>query len=389
MLILLLAIFSFVSSEIPQGLSDSTKTCETSCLKTFPTEKSNSVEKLSDACQRGCRFFLLVNSVASLNPAALQSNAGPTPVPVKSLQPARRSSKPVANNDVVSDPQLVTATLAPSAEPVASARTNSSKEACQASCMEAYKHTRERYACHEGCANMARETSRAEERLRQALLEEGARELASLAAVGPLISSMFSQLYSAVGQPRFAVLVTEDDDARSEDVFLLEQPQQQQQQPEQQEQTIFLHASDSEPDDVLTDPALLRQLEASSSLDIALRLPEQRVRTFPAVSTSTGEEHTSGRFSSSRQNQHAGQAVPADLLACLSTRYGVPKWLLGLLALITGIMTAWLCLEPWDRAAILEDTATSCSDKTLLVETDEEEEPEKLPLGDTIKIPLV
>jgi hypothetical protein len=86
---------------------------------------------------------------------------------------------------------------------------------------------------------MARETSRAEERLRQALLEEGARELASLAAVGPLISSMFNQLYSAVGQPRFAVLVTEDDEARSEDVFLLEQPQ-----PQPAEQTIFLHASE-------------------------------------------------------------------------------------------------------------------------------------------------
>jgi hypothetical protein len=61
--------------------------------------------------------------------------------------------------------------------------------------------------------------------------------------------------------------------------------------------------------------------------------------------------------------------------------------LLGLLALITGIMTAWLCLEPWDRAAILEDTSAS-SDKTLLVETDDDEE-EKIPLPDTVKIPLV
>ena len=78
--------------------------------------------------------------------------------------------------------------------------------------------------------------------------------------------------------------------------------------------------------------------------------------------------------------------VPADLLACLSTRYGVPKWLLGFLALITGILTAWLCLEPWNRAAILEES----SDKTLLVDTDEEDD-EKSPLAlpdDMVKIPL-
>jgi hypothetical protein len=45
---------------------------------------------------------------------------------------------------------------------------------------------------------------------------------------------------------------------------------------------VSLCLGDSEPDDVLTDPSLIRQLEASSSLDISLRLPEQRVRTFPA-----------------------------------------------------------------------------------------------------------
>jgi len=154
-------------------------------------------------------------------------------------------------------------------------------------CMEAYRHTKERYACHQGCAQMARDTARAEERLRQEVLQESARDLASL---GPLLSSM-------LGRARFALLFSAQE---SQDSVLLVQQQPPPQPPRPQRQP------------------------------------------------------------------------PADLLGCLSNKYGLPKWFFGLLGLATGLLAGWLCYEPMKMAAILEE-----KEALLLLDEDADELPPK------------
>ncbi|XP_065338163.1 uncharacterized protein LOC135938448 [Cloeon dipterum] len=147
--------------------------CGEACLQQF---NENTVAKLSDACQRGCRFFELVSSAHGVG--GIEAVFG-------GLEPH---------------------------QPHQQYPLNSSKESCQSSCMEAYCHTKERYACHQGCARMARDTARAEERLRQEVLQESARDLASL---GPLLSSM-------LGRARFALLFSSQESQDS--VFVVQQP---------------------------------------------------------------------------------------------------------------------------------------------------------------------
>ncbi|XP_059485146.1 uncharacterized protein LOC132202319 isoform X1 [Neocloeon triangulifer] len=144
--------------------------CGQSCLHQF---NENAVARLSDACQRGCRFYELVSSA---------NGEGGIEAVLEGLDLQQHL------------------------------RVNTTKETCQSSCMEAYRHTKERYACHQGCAHMARDTARAEERLRQEVLQESARDLASL---GPLLSSM-------LGRARFALLFSSQE---SKDSVLLVQQQ--------------------------------------------------------------------------------------------------------------------------------------------------------------------
>jgi hypothetical protein len=154
--------------------------------------------------------------------------------------------------------------------------------------MEAYRHTKERYACHQGCAQMARDTARAEERLRQEVLQESARDLASL---GPLLSSM-------LGRARFALLFSAQESQDSSVLLVQQQPPPQPPRP-----------------------------------------PHQ---------------------------------PPSDLLGCLSSKYGLPKWFFGLLGLATGLLAGWLCYEPMKMAAILEE-----KEALLLLDEEADELPAK------------
>ncbi|KAK7863836.1 hypothetical protein R5R35_003321 [Gryllus longicercus] len=78
--------------------------CESFCDKTYPSNTLDNVEH-SSCCCRGCRFFNLVHLVEDRD-----------------------------NVDL-----------------------NVTKDACQASCMEAYVHTKDRYACNIGCSQMAKQ----------------------------------------------------------------------------------------------------------------------------------------------------------------------------------------------------------------------------------------
>lgn len=215
--------------------------CESFCDKTYPSTPLDN-GKHSSCCCRGCRFFNLVHLVEDRD-----------------------------NVDL-----------------------NVTKDACQASCMEAYSHTKDRYACNIGCSRMAKQ--------KQAELH---------------ITSISWSMYVEDGNS-----------------------------------VLMLQPVDFEPDDVLTDPGLRRQFEhgwgngGDQSDDD--RIPETHIRTLPM-------ENIVARGSVGENNPNLvslhSARMAGDWLDCAARKIGLPRVVLASVVLFAMLTALWLCLAPDRRAS--------------------------------------
>ncbi|XP_069674503.1 transmembrane protein 59-like isoform X1 [Periplaneta americana] len=245
---LLILLFSrYVESDLFYDVLNKVDPCEAYCEKTYPGISVLNV-KYGSCCRQGCRFFTLVHLVDDKE-----------------------------NTDL-----------------------NTTKDACQASCMEAYSHTKDRYACNLGCASMAKQ----------------------------------KKIDSLVAQISWSVYV---EDGNS---VLMLQP-----------------AGDFEPDDVLTDPGLRRQLEHSwgfgnrdsnGNADQGIdRLPETHVKTLPIEGDEIDGIGDKTGFGTSR-------SFGGDWLDCAARKSGLPRLLLAGAVMFAVLLALWLCLAPERRPNKLE-----------------------------------
>ncbi|XP_066993530.1 transmembrane protein 59 isoform X2 [Anabrus simplex] len=216
----MLLFIEYVESDIFYDVLSKIDPCESLCDKSYPANTPENA-KHSSCCCVGCRFFNLIH---------------------------------LAEDREVLD-------------------LNNTKDDCQASCMEAYSHTKERYACNIGCACMAK--------------------LKQTQAMIPQISwSMYVEDGNSI---------------------------------------LMLQPVDFEPDDVLTDPGLRRQLEFSVAGGKVSRLPETHVRTLPV--DDLGDRGDGSRV-------HGG----SDWLDCAARKVGLPRMVLAGLVVFAILLAIWLCL---------------------------------------------
>lgn len=214
--------------------------CEAYCEKTYPGISIANV-KYGSCCQQGCRFFTLVHLIDDNE-----------------------------NLDL-----------------------NTTIDACQASCMEAYSHTKDRYACNLGCASMAKQ----------------------------------KKVDSLVAQISWSVYIEDGNNV------LMLQPV----------------AGDFEPDDVLTDPGLKHQLELTWGLGNvdgtgsadqgAGHLPETHVKTLPFE-----EDETDGM--GDKNGLEAAHNFGGNWLDCAARKSDLPRLLIASAVTFAVLLVLWLCLAP-------------------------------------------
>ncbi|XP_063218098.1 transmembrane protein 59-like [Bacillus rossius redtenbacheri] len=188
--------------------------CEAFCEKTYPQSS-----KLGSCCRRGCRFFSLIYLVEDRTHVDL----------------------------------------------------NSTRNTCQASCLEAYGHTGDRHACDGGCTSMACQKQT------------------------ELLSQIDWSLYVEDGN------------------------------------MIVFEPGDLEPDDVLTDPGLRRQLSRGWAPGDD-RLPETHIRTLPVAA------------------EDAGRALGRGWPDCFALRTRLPVLAVALAVALPALLALWLWLAPGLRA---------------------------------------
>ncbi|XP_021931030.1 transmembrane protein 59-like [Zootermopsis nevadensis] len=243
---LVLLCSTYVESGLFDGMLNSVNPCETYCEKTYPGTSVSNI-KYGSFCQQGCRFFTVVYLTGDKK-----------------------------NMDL-----------------------NTTKDACQASCMEAYSHTKDRYACNLGCASIYKQ----------------------------------KKVDTLVAQISWSVYV-EDGDS-----ILMLQP-----------------AGDFEPDDVLTDPGLKSQLEHSwgpgSGDDNGInrgndRLPETHVKTLPFETDKTGGVED-------KNTLETAHSLGGDWLDCAARKSGLPRLLVAGAITFAVLLAVWLCLAPEKRTSKLD-----------------------------------
>ncbi|XP_023714839.1 transmembrane protein 59 isoform X2 [Cryptotermes secundus] len=243
---LVLLCSRYVESDLFYDVLNTVDPCEAYCEKTYPGNSVPNV-KYGSCCRQGCRFFTLIHLIDDKE-----------------------------NSDL-----------------------NSTKDACQASCMEAYSHTKDRYGCNLGCASMAKQKK-----------------------VDSLVAQISWSLYVEDGNS-----------------------------------VLMLQPGDFEPDDVLTDPGLKRQLERSwgfgngdsnGKVDQSTgRLPKTHVKTMPP------EEYALGAV----RDQHfleTARSFGGDWLDCAARKSGLPRLLVAGAITFAVLLALWLCLAPERRTSKLE-----------------------------------
>ncbi|XP_024936784.1 transmembrane protein 59-like isoform X2 [Cephus cinctus] len=190
-------------------------------------------EYSKSCCQRGCRFFNLVDLRHGLEPDSL----------------------------------------------------NGTRDACEASCTEAYTMQDDRYACTIGCDSMAKQRN---------------LDLVCLLSV--------------------AIYVEEGVDSN-----------------------ILLMSPDVPDNDILTDPGLRKELLPGWWDSNGFKLPQTYIKTVP-IDAGTVDYGNPSDYSG--ETEQSAMIPGSDWLQCASRHTGIPRWMLATAIVVAAISAVWLCLSP-------------------------------------------
>lgn len=289
---LLLVLCKCAVSDIIDDVLNNEEPCAAVCDKTYSLITN---VKHSTCCRRGCRFFTLMGVVLD------------------------------SQEDL-----------------------NATKDACQASCMEAYRHTRDRYACNIGCASMASIAQRRYQ-LSEEVLHHGIKESVGLGdiktedGVNGKIVDLRHWAFHLIIRHR-----------RPPSAPSLPPPQE-------------LFPSPGDPAyDVLTDPGLRPQLRYPLfPPQVRASLPHTHVRTLPgplpaplddplsppSSPTSPDDDLSSPPWGHPWEAETEESEASRDWFGCMARRAGLPRWFLPAVALSALLTAAWLCFAP-DRVRL-------------------------------------
>ncbi|CAK9831582.1 Transmembrane protein 59 [Anthophora retusa] len=228
--LLLLFLISVVRSDMFSSLVNREDPCINLCEKT-PLSFTNS-KYVKSCCQRGCRFFNLVDLHYGLEPNSL----------------------------------------------------NGTRDACEASCTEAYTAPQDRYACSTGCDFMAKQR---------------VSDLLSLLSVADYVEGV--------------------------------------------DPNILLISPDMPENDILSDPGLRKELFPGWWDFNGFKLPQTYIKTVP-LDAGTVDYGVPSDYSG--ENDQSASIPGSDWLQCASKHIGLPHWLLANAIAAAALSAFWLCLYP-------------------------------------------
>ncbi|XP_017882594.1 transmembrane protein 59-like [Ceratina calcarata] len=232
-LLLSLCFLNLACGDMLYSLVNREDPCINLCEK-MPLSFTNS-NYVNSCCQRGCRFFNLVDLHYSLR---LEPNS-----------------------------------------------LNGTRDACEASCTEAYATPQDRYACSTGCDFMAKQR----------------------------VSDLLS-LFSV------AIYVEEGVDSN-----------------------VFLMSPDMPENDILSDPGLRKELLPGWWDFNGFKLPQTYIKTVP-LDAGTVDYGIPSDYSG--ENDQSASSPGSDWVQCTSTHIGLPLWLLVSAIAAAALSALWLCLYP-------------------------------------------
>ncbi|XP_046616777.1 transmembrane protein 59-like [Neodiprion virginianus] len=238
LIVFLVFIADYVLGDVYYNFVNREDPCITLCDKT-PLSFSDTNHAKS-CCQRGCTFFNLVDVRHGLEPESL----------------------------------------------------NGTRDACEASCIEAYSTPQDRYACNTGCEFMAKER------------------------VSQLVS-----LFSV------AIYVEEGPDS-----------------------SILLMSPDMPESDILTDPGLRKELLPGWWDSEGFKLPQTYIKTVPIDSGAVDYGIPSDY---SGETEQSASIPGSDWLQCASRHTGMPQWVLAASMIAAALSALWLCLSA-DKSSDLQ-----------------------------------
>ncbi|XP_071444316.1 transmembrane protein 59-like [Hetaerina americana] len=284
---LLLVLCKCAVSDIIDDVLNNEEPCAAVCDKTYSLITN---VKHSTCCRRGCRFFTLMGVVLD------------------------------SKEDL-----------------------NATKDACQASCMEAYRHTKDRYACNIGCASMASIAQRRYQ-LGEEMVHKGLKDPAGVGGI--LKTEGANGKIVNLHHWAFHLIIRH---RRPPSAPSLPPPQE-------------LFPSPGDPAyDVLTDPGLRPQLHYPLlSPQVRASLPHTHVRTLPgplpaplddplsppSSPTSPDDDLPTSPWSRPWETDGEEADTSRDWFGCLASRAGMPRWFLPAVALCALVIAAWLCFAP-------------------------------------------
>ncbi|XP_076754032.1 transmembrane protein 59-like isoform X1 [Xylocopa sonorina] len=251
--LLLLLLINFVRSDTFYSVINREDPCISSCEK--PPLSFLNGKYANSCCQRGCRFFNLVDLHYGLEPNSL----------------------------------------------------NGTRDACEASCTEAYTAPQDRYACSTGCDSMAKQR----------------------------VSDLLS-LFSV------AVYVEEGIDSN-----------------------ILLMSPDMPESDILSDPGLRKELLPGWWDFNGFKLPQTYIKTVP-LDAGTVDYGVPSDYSG-ESDQSTSVQYGSDWLQCASKHIGLPHWLLASAIAAAALSAFWLCLYPEKPNESCKEIAIQKSDVSSTV----------------------
>ncbi|XP_003700682.1 transmembrane protein 59-like isoform X1 [Megachile rotundata] len=229
--LLLIFFVNIVRSDVFYNLLNREDPCINLCEKTPLSFANNKYVK--SCCQRGCRFFNLVDLHYGLESNSL----------------------------------------------------NGTRDACEASCTEAYTAPQDRSACSTGCDFMAKQRT---------------SDLLSL----------------------FSVAIYVEEGVNS---------------------NIVLMSPDIPENDILSDPGLRKELLPGWWDSNGFKLPQTYIKTVPLDAGTVDYGIPSDYF---RESDQSASIPGSDWLQCASKHIGLPHWLLASAIAAAALSAFWLCLYP-------------------------------------------
>lgn len=240
-------------------LNEDSESCEASCDKTYPLHTYPSAEHLT-CCKRGCRLFAMI--------------------------------------DLIHDADNI----------------NSTKDSCMASCMEAYSHTAERYACNLGCSNQVPFASQKQ--------QEEQKQTLHLLMPLLYIQSMYNNIVDHVSRlvTKSWTLYIQQDNGKM--VIVHSQPE------TVQEFSDADEFMDSQENDFPNEP---------------IRFEGAQMHRLSAYRSNSHYGVALGGFSREDVSRYPERTAAADWLGCISRQSGIPRWLLVLVLFLAVMVMVWLC----------------------------------------------